>query len=123
MRKLYRSLSVRPLILLTPLPIFLLLILSTRLGWMYCCTVALAVGAAAVLLYRPDLRKKMCVQGVFFLLLCLFYYGSMLFFFPEYVGPKSSSLLTIARPGELLLVVATGMYWSGLFNVCSRPTA
>lgn len=127
MRKLYRSLLTRPLILLSPVPVFLLLILSTPLDRMYCGSTALALGAVATLIYRPELKKKMCVQGLFFLLLCLFYYGGMLFFFPDYVAPyrqqPSQLLMSVNRPEELVLVIAAGMYWSGLFNICTGHAA
>jgi hypothetical protein len=127
MRKLYRSLLTRPVILLSPVPVFLMLILSTPLSWIYCGSTALALGALATLIYRPELKTKMCIQGVFFLVLCLFYYGGMLLFFPEYVAPysqKTSSLFLAGnRPEELVLVIAAGMYWSGLFNICSSPAA
>lgn len=127
MRKLYRSLLTRPVILLSPVPVFLLLILSTPLSWVYCGSTALALGAVATLIYRPELKTKMCVQGFFFLVLCLFYYGGMLLFFPEYVEPYRQEgptmLLAGNRPEELVLVIAAGLYWSGLFNICTSPAA
>lgn len=123
MKKLYRSLLTRPAILLSPVPVFLLLILSTQLNWIYCGSTALALGALATLIYRPDLKTKMCIQGVFFLVLCCFYYGGMLLFFPEYVAPyrqeTSSLFLAGNRPEELALIITAGMYWSGLFNICT----
>lgn len=127
MKKLYRSFLTRPFILLLPVPVFLLLILSTPLNWIYCGSTALALGALATLIYRPDLKTKMCIQGVFFLVLCLFYYGGMLLFFPEYVAPyrqeKSSMFLAGNRPEELALIITAGIYWSGLFNICTSPAA
>jgi hypothetical protein len=127
MKMLYRSLLTRRVILLSPVPVFLLLILSTPLSLIYCGTTALALGAVATLMYRPELKTKMCVQGLFFLVLCLFYYGGMLLFFPEYVGTyrhqSSAQLLVGNRPEELVLVIAAGLYWSGLFNICTSQAA
>ncbi|GAA0529891.1 hypothetical protein [Chitinophaga japonensis] len=127
MKKLYRSIALRRYLLLSPLVLFPLLMVATPLNRVYCGSIALALGAVAVLLYRPDLKKKMSLQSAFFLLLCLFYYAGMLLLFPEYVAPQrpSSPFTFIAgtRPEELLLVFTAGMYWSGLFNIFAEPAS
>lgn len=126
MKKLYRSVAARRYLLLSPLVLFPLLMIVTPLNRVYCGSIALALGAIAVLFYRPGLKTKMCLQSAFFLLLCLFYYAGMLFFFPEYVAPHRPStpfaFMAGTRPEELLLVFTAGMYWSGLYNVITDHT-
>jgi hypothetical protein len=109
-------------ILMVPAVIFLLLSIATRLNHIYCGIIALFTGALATLYCRPDLKGKIWIGGLLFMLLYFFYFGSILLFFPGYVKahwnlPALTGMLIRGVPLEELLFGFTfGMYWSGLYE-------
>ena len=109
-------------ILMVPVAIFLLLSVTTRLNHIYCGIIALFTGALATLYCRPDLKGKVWVGGLLFMLLYFFYFGSILLFFPGYVKahwnlPSLIGVLILGIPLEELFFAFTfGMYWSGLYE-------
>ncbi len=109
-------------ILFVPVIVFVILALFTSLNHIYCGIIALFVGGLATLYCRPDLRGKIWVGAILFLVLYFIYFGSILPFYPQYVVlywnlDNLARILVLGIPIEELLFAFTfGMYWSGLYE-------
>jgi len=109
-------------LLMTPPVMFLSLAVFTGLNHIYCGVISLFTGALTTLYCRPDLKAKIWVGGILFLLLYFVYFGSILIFFPDYVRlywnlEVLSKILILGIPlEELLFAFSFGMYWSSLYE-------
>ena len=110
------------IILFLPVVLFTGFSLGTSLNHIYCGVFSLFFGSLATLYCRPDLKRKIWTGGLLFLLLYLFYFGSLLIFFPDYVKSfwnlsALAGILILGIPIEELMFAFTfGMYWSGLYE-------
>ncbi|MEO7530113.1 MAG: lycopene cyclase domain-containing protein [Sediminibacterium sp.] len=108
--------------LFTPVFVFLLLALLTNLNHIYCGIVALISGAVAALFCRPDLKTKIWVGGILFLLLYFVYFELLAVAYPGYVMAvwnfaSISGILILGVPlEELLFGFAFGMFWSSVYE-------
>ena len=120
--KKHRRHHLHTYILMLPVFIFFILTVTTRLNHIYCGIISLFTGALATLYCRPDLKGKIWMGGLLFILLYFFYFGSILIFFPGYVKAywnldALTGILILGIPLEELLFAFTfGMYWSGLYE-------
>ena len=106
-------------------PIFFYLVLQafTGINTIYSGSIAMFFGGIAIILCRPDLRKKMLVGGILFL--ALYFTGFFLFFNFIYTDAVRqiwnlsaiSGILIFGIPIEELLFAFTfGMMWSGIYE-------
>jgi len=113
------------LALASPVIAFLVLVF---LPWnpIYPGIIAMAVGAVAAILCRPDLKTRTWVGGVLFLIYYAILLQGLRLLSPGYIervwnlqvliGTKLFSL-PLGLPGEELLFAAFfGMYWSGVYE-------
>ena len=109
-------------ILFIPALVFLTFVLLTSLNHIYSGIIALFIGGLATLYCRPDLNRKIWVEGILFTLLYFIYFGSILPFYPQYVElywnlDDLTHILLLGIPIEELLFAFTfGMYWSELYE-------
>jgi len=88
----------------------------------YPAIAAMAVGAIATILCRPDLRTKTWVGGTLFLAYYLAFFLALEATSPGYVQlvwnlPDLSGILWLGIPLEELLFAFTfGLYWSGVYE-------
>ena len=110
------------LALSSPLFIFLLLHLLTKLNPIYSASIAMFGGGIAAMLCRPDLKRKICVGGTMFLAI---YFVFFLLFDLTYPGLVQnvwnlsvlSGILIIGVPLEELMFAFTfGMLWSSVYE-------
>jgi len=107
--------------LVSPFIAFLLLYF---LPWnpIYPSIAAMAVGAIATILCRPDLKTKIWVGGVLFLVYYFVFFLALEASSPGYVQqvwnlPAISGILLLSIPlEELLFAFAFGLYWSGVYE-------
>jgi hypothetical protein len=96
--------------------------LLTNLNHIYCGTIALFAGAVATLLCRPDLKVKIGMGGILFLLLYFVYFESLNLVYPGYEVlvwnfTTISKMLLLGVPvTELLFGFTFGMYWSSVYE-------
>tara|TARA_R110001583_G_scaffold43030_1_gene136790 strand:- start:5086 stop:5787 length:702 start_codon:yes stop_codon:yes gene_type:complete len=109
-------------ILSVPIVVFFMLAVFTKLNHIYCGIIAMFIGAIATLYCRPDLKSKIWVGGILFILLYFIYFGSILIFYPDYVNlywnlKELTNILIVGIPLEELLFAFTfGMYWSSFYE-------
>ena len=109
-------------LLFTPVVVFLLFAFLTNLNHIYCASIAMFAGAVASALCRPDLKKKIWIGGILFLLLYFIYFELLNVLFPGYVSDvwnftNVSGIMILKVPLEELLFEFTfGMFWSGLYE-------
>jgi hypothetical protein len=114
--------KIHSYLLFTPVVVFLLFAFLTNLNHIYCASIAMFAGAVASVLCRPDLKKKIWVGGILFLLLYFIYFELLNVLFPGYVSAvwnftDVSGILIFRVPLEELLFEFTfGMFWSGLYE-------
>jgi hypothetical protein len=109
------------LALATPFAIFVALWV---LPWnpMFSGIVAMAAGAAIVLICRPDLKRKTWACGLLFLAYYVVFLQGLRFTAPGYIERvwNLSALTGVMVAGmpieELLFAVGFGMYWSGVYE-------
>lgn len=113
------------LALVSPLIAFVMLVF---LPWnpIYPGIIAMAVGAAATILCRPDLKARTWVGGVLFLLFYSILLAGLRFLSPGYIervwnlsgliGTKLFGLPLGLPVEELLFAASFGMYWSGVYE-------
>jgi len=107
--------------LASPFVAFLLLYF---LPWnpIYPSIAAMAVGAIATILCRPDLKTKTWVGGVLFLAYYFVFFLTLEAISPGYVRqvwnlPDLTGILLLGIPLEELLFAFTfGLYWSGIYE-------
>ncbi|MDQ3019029.1 MAG: lycopene cyclase domain-containing protein [Bacteroidota bacterium] len=109
-------------ILLTPVFVFVLLALLTKLNHIYCGIIAMFFGAVATLFCRPDLNKKIWVGGFLFFVLYFIFFEILNLLHPGYVEMvwnlnAISGILILGVPLEELIWGFTfGMYWSSVYE-------
>lgn len=110
------------LALTSPILVFLILYVTTSMNPIYSGIIAMFVGGIAAVLCRPDLKKKILVGSITFLLL---YFVFFLFFTLAYPGivykvwnlAALSGILIVGVPlEELLYALTTGMLWSSVYE-------
>lgn len=107
--------------LVSPFIAFLLLYF---LPWnpIYPSITAMAVGAIATILCRPDLKTKTWIGGVLFLVYYFVFFLALEASSPGYAQqvwnlPDISGILLLGIPlEELLFAFAFGLYWSGVYE-------
>lgn len=88
----------------------------------YPSIIAMGAGALANVLCRPDLKRKICIGGVLFLVYYAIFLVGLEWTAPGYIErvwnlSDLSGLSVIFMPiEELLFAVAFGMYWSGVYE-------
>ena len=103
---------------------FIAFLLLYFLPWnpIYPSIAAMAVGAIATILCRPDLKTKTWVGGVLFLAYYFVFFLALEVSSPDYAQqvwnlPDISGILLLGIPlEELLFAFAFGMYWSGVYE-------
>ncbi len=109
-------------ILTSPIPIFLLLAIFTDLNHIYCGIIAMFAGALLTLYCRPDLKWKIWIGGLLFLIYYFLFFISLVLVFPDYVAQVwnlkvLSGILILGIPlEELLFAFSFGMLWSSLYE-------
>ena len=109
-------------ILNSPITIFLLLAVFTNLNHIYCGIVAMFAGALLTLYCRPDLKWKIWIGGLLFLIYYFVFFISLLAVFPDYVihvwNLKAlTGIFFLGIPlEELLFAFSFGMLWSSLYE-------
>jgi hypothetical protein len=109
-------------ILTSPIPIFLVLALFTKLNHIYCGVIAMFAGALLTLYCRPDLKWKIWVGGLLFLIYYLVFFVSLIAVVPDYVIHVwnlriLTGILFLGIPIEELMYAFTfGMLWSSLYE-------
>jgi len=110
------------LALTSPLIVFLPLFLFTNLNPIYSASIAMFVGGIAAIVCRPNLKNKIVVGGVLFLLLYFVFFLSFNLFYPDIVQQvwnlqAISGILILGVPLEELMYAFTfGMLWSSIYE-------
>ncbi|MFH1668987.1 MAG: lycopene cyclase domain-containing protein [Candidatus Woesearchaeota archaeon] len=116
---------VHKLALSSPVIVFLPLYFLTSLNPIYSASIAMFIGGIAAILCRPDLKKKIWIGGLSFLIL---YFVFFLFFNLAYPGlvqevwnlSAISGILILGVPLEELMFAFTfGMLWSSVYEHAS----
>lgn len=109
-------------ILTSPIPIFLTLAIFTELNHIYCGVIAMFVGALLTLYCRPDLKWKIWIGGLLFLLYYFIFFLTLIAVVPDYVIhvwnlEVLTGILFLGIPiEELLFAFSFGMLWSSLYE-------
>jgi len=88
----------------------------------YPAIVAMAAGAIANILCRPDLKQKTWIGGMLFLILYTIYIGGLELFVPGYIaevwnmGNLSGVMILRIPVEEILFAFTFGMYWAGVYE-------
>lgn len=102
--------------------IFILLFLFTSLNPIYSTILALFGGGLFTWYCRPDLKKKMFISGLIFLVIYFIYLLSLVLVFPKYVEmvwnlSNISGILILGIPlEELLFAFSLGSLWSSIYE-------
>lgn len=110
------------IMLILPIPIFIVLAVLTRLNHIYCGILAMFIGAIATLYCRPDLKYKIWVGGLLFTAYYALFFYSLIILVPNYVDKvwnlqALSGILVFKMPIEELLYAFTfGMLWSSVYE-------
>lgn len=108
--------------LFTPVIAFFLLALLTDLNHIYCGSIAMFAGSVAALFCRPDLKVKIWMGGILFMLLYFLFFESLIVMYPGYVNKvwnfsTISHTLVLGVPlTELIWGFMFGMFWSSLYE-------
>lgn len=108
--------------LFSPLIIFLLLEIFTKLNPIYSTSIAMFVGGILAILCRPDLKKKVFISGILFLLLYFVFFLSFNLIYPDFVKEVwnldvLTNILVFGIPIEELIFAFTfGMIWSSVYE-------
>lgn len=108
--------------LLSPVITFPVLYFLTNWNPIYSATVAMFVGGLAALWCRPDLKIKIWVSGIIFLIFYIIYFMSLELGFPGYVErvwtlSNISEIMIWKIPLEELIFAFTfGMLWSSYYE-------
>lgn len=110
------------LALFSPVFIFWGLYFFTSLNPIYPGIIAMFFGAIATLFCRPDLKWKIWIGGIFFLVLYFVYFLTLILIYPSYVDQvwnldEISGIMIFKVPLEELLFGFTfGMLWSSVYE-------
>lgn len=108
--------------LISPFIVFALLYFLTDLNPIYSASLAIFIGGLAALWCRPDLKVKIWVSGVIFMLFYFVYFLPLVLFIPGFVErvwtlSVISGILIAGVPLEELMFAFTfGMLWSSYFE-------
>lgn len=108
--------------LASPIPIFLALAVFTDLNHIDCGVIAMFAGALLTLYCRPDLKWKIWIGGLLFVIYYFVFFLSLLVVFPNYVVhvwnlKAITGILFLGIPIEELFFAFTfGMLWSSLYE-------
>lgn len=106
----------------SPIIIFLLLSIFTKLNPIYIASIAMLVGGIASIFCRPDLKKKIWFGGLMFLSLYFVFFISFNLAYPDIVYSiwnlnALSGILIVGIPLEELIFAFTfGMMWSSVYE-------
>jgi len=109
-------------ILTSTIPIFLVLAVFTNLNHIYCGIIAMFTSALLTLYCRPDLKWKIWIGGLLFLIYYFVFFISLIAVFPDYVNTVwnlkvLTEILFLGIPlEELLFAFSFGMLWSSLYE-------
>jgi hypothetical protein len=110
------------LALATPIIVFFLLALFAHLNHIYCGIIAMFLGALATLYCRPDLKYKIWIGGILFLIFYAAFFLSLTWVFPDYVAQvwnlkALSGIMILGIPiEEFLFAFSFGMLWSSIYE-------
>lgn len=110
------------LALFSPILFFLMFEVLTSWNSIYTASIAMFCGAVAALVCRQDLKKKIWVGGVSFLILYFIFFLGINLLYPTFVNEvwnlkALSGILLLGVPlEELLFACAFGMMWSSIYE-------
>lgn len=110
------------LTLLSPVIIFVILHFFTNLNPIYNATISMLVAALAALWCRPDLKRKIWVSGLIFMIFYMIYFLTLEWSSPGYVEKvwelsAISGITVLDVPIEELIFAFTfGMLWSSYYE-------
>lgn len=110
------------LAIVSPVIVFLPLHIFTTLNPIYSASIAMFVGGIAAVLCRPDLKNKVLIGGLMFLLLYFISFLALNIMYPGVVYEvwnlkAISSILILEVPLEELIFAFTfGMLWSSIYE-------
>ncbi|MEK6829981.1 MAG: lycopene cyclase domain-containing protein [Nanoarchaeota archaeon] len=108
--------------LFSPIIVFLIVSLFTKLNPIYSASIAMFIGGIATILCRPDLKKEVWMGGILFLLLYFIFFLFFLLVYPYAVESfwnlsAISGILIFGIPIEELIFAFTyGMLWSSAYE-------
>ncbi|HEX2787546.1 MAG TPA: lycopene cyclase domain-containing protein [Ignavibacteria bacterium] len=108
--------------IISPAIIFLLFAVFSDLNHIYCGIIAMFLGAVAALICRPDLKFKIIVGGLLFLIYYFIFFEILNVLYPGFVQlvwnlKALSGIFLIGIPVEELAWGFTfGMYWSSIYE-------
>jgi|SRR3989344_2086045 len=108
--------------LFSPIIIFLPLLFLTDLNPIYSASIAMFIGGVVATLCRPDLKKKVFVGGILFLILYFLFFLIFNLFYPNAVYnywnlSAISGILVLGVPLEELIFAFTfGLMWSSVYE-------
>lgn len=102
--------------------ILAILLVTTKLNPLHSAIIAMVIGGFATWYCRPDLKKKMLVSALLFLVLYFFYFLTLIAISPNYVEQvwnlkAISGILISGIPlEELLFALSFGFLWSSIYE-------
>jgi len=102
--------------------IFAILLMTTNLNPIHSAIIAMILGGLAAWYCRPDLKKKMLVSAIIFLVLYFIYFLTLIAMYPGYVErvwnlKAISGILIFGVPlEELLFALSFGFLWSSIYE-------
>lgn len=110
------------LALTSPILVFLPLQFFTELNPIYVASIAMFIGGVAAILCRPDLKKKIWIGGLSFLVLYFVFFFLFNLVYPGLVQEvwnlsAISGILILGVPlEELMFALTFGMMWSSVYE-------
>jgi len=110
------------LALTSPVIVFLFLFFFTNINPIYSASIAMFTGGIAAILCRPNLKQKIIISGIIFLLLYFLFFLFFNLIYPYAVTEfwnlsAISGILILGVPIEELMFGFTfGMIWSSLYE-------
>ena len=110
------------LALTSPVIVFLFLFFFTNINPIYSASIAMVTGGIAAILCRPNLKQKIIISGIIFLLLYFLFFLFFNLIYPYAVTEfwnlsAISGILILGVPIEELMFGFTfGMIWSSLYE-------
>ena len=102
--------------------VLLLLYLFTNLNPIYSAIISLFAGGIATVLCRPDLKNKILIGGLLFLIIYFIFFLFFNLLFPGWVEQiwnlsEISGILFLGIPiEEILFAFGVGMLWGGIYE-------
>ncbi len=110
------------LALSSPVIVFLFLYFFTNLNPIYSAITAMFIGSFSVILCRPNLKNKILVGGLLFLVIYFIFFFLLNLVYPGWIEKiwnlgAISGILFLGIPiEELLFAFSFGMMWSGIYE-------